>query len=250
MGGGDLDYMDVTHLMTELTRPWEVTENPATKFARDDKIERQLIKAGLATQPNLWLALAMSAFKATGEYDAQIGKFEAKATADKTFDNFRLFIVNKYAKRSKQDKSTAKSVGFGIATTAVAADIPNNDIQAAEAAWAISEVANAIQAAQDKQNDRMMEMFKQMMAMMSKDKLAASKAAHPNQATLVAIARHASIAASNMADQTCNVGNWRSTPPVAQLIGNPPWNARKTSEGAWSTRSLSSGSQARLKSIK
>jgi hypothetical protein len=44
--GGDLDYMDVSDLVTELTKPWEVSENPATKFARDDKYERQLIKAG------------------------------------------------------------------------------------------------------------------------------------------------------------------------------------------------------------
>ena len=45
--GGDLDYMDISDLATELTKPWEASGNPATKFARDDKYERQLIKAGL-----------------------------------------------------------------------------------------------------------------------------------------------------------------------------------------------------------
>ena len=37
-GGRDLNYMDVTELIGTLTKPWEVTENPATKFACDDKI--------------------------------------------------------------------------------------------------------------------------------------------------------------------------------------------------------------------
>ena len=96
----------------------------------------------------------MSAFKGTGEYDAQIG--------------FRPFIVNEYAKQTKQNKSTAKSVGFGIANSAVTTDFSNNDMQAAEAAWAITEVANALQTAQDKQKEHMMEMFKQMMAAMGK----------------------------------------------------------------------------------
>ena len=65
--GGDLDYMDVSDLVTKLTKPWEVSENPATKFARDDKYERQLMKAGLPDQQALRLSLVQAAFKATGE---------------------------------------------------------------------------------------------------------------------------------------------------------------------------------------
>ena len=45
-------------------------------------------------------------------------------------------------------------------------DISDNDIQATEAAWTITKVANAEHAAQDKQSECMMEMFKQMMATM------------------------------------------------------------------------------------
>ena len=86
--GVNLDFIDDTDLMTKLMTTWEVTENPATKFAHDDKIEQQLVKVGLMAQPALCLALAMSAFKATGKYNAQIHKFQAKPTMDKTFDNF------------------------------------------------------------------------------------------------------------------------------------------------------------------
>ena len=76
----------------------------------------------------------MSAFKATGKYDAQIREFEAKATTNKTFDRVRPFIVKEFAKRSKQNKTTAKSVGFGIANSTITTDIPDEDTQAVEAA--------------------------------------------------------------------------------------------------------------------
>ena len=56
------------------------------------------MKAGLTAQPNLQLALAMSAFKGTSKYDAMIHEFEAKPTALKTFDNFHPFIINDFAK--------------------------------------------------------------------------------------------------------------------------------------------------------
>ena len=111
------DFIDITKLMNQLTTHLDVMENSATKFARYDKIEKQLVKAGLTAQPNLCLALAMSAFKSTGEYDTQIHEFKAKSVADKAFANFRPFIINKYAKCTKQHKSTTKSVRFGIAKT-------------------------------------------------------------------------------------------------------------------------------------
>jgi hypothetical protein len=116
--GGDLDYMDVSELIAELTKPWEVSEHPATRYARDDKYERQLIKAGLPDQQALRLSLVQAAFKATGEYDAQLREFDARPRVDRTFTNFRTFIVSEYAKRAKGTRSTVKSVGFGIANAA------------------------------------------------------------------------------------------------------------------------------------
>ena len=63
-GGMLLDYMDVSELTTKLTEPWDGNENPATRFARDDHYERQLIKAGL---PNvLCLNISQALFKVTG----------------------------------------------------------------------------------------------------------------------------------------------------------------------------------------
>ena len=109
------DYMDIMELMAQLMAPWELKENPAMKFACSDKVERQLISFGLGDQSNLRLALALATFKGTGEYDDSIREFEARATPDKMLVNFRPYIINEYAKKSKTNRSTAKSVGFGIA---------------------------------------------------------------------------------------------------------------------------------------
>ena len=69
LGRALIDYMDVMELMAQLIAPWELTENPATKFACYDKIERQLISFGLGDQLNLHLALALAAFKGKGKYN-------------------------------------------------------------------------------------------------------------------------------------------------------------------------------------
>ena len=41
--GGSLDHMDVTELISNIQKPWDGIETPATHFARGDKYERQLL---------------------------------------------------------------------------------------------------------------------------------------------------------------------------------------------------------------
>ena len=117
-GGTELNNDNIAELITKLNTPWEVNKNLATKFARDNKIEKQLAKKGIMAQLLVWLALAKSAFKVTGKYEVALNNFEAKPMADQTFVNFRMFIINEYSKHNKGNCSTAKSVGFGIANTA------------------------------------------------------------------------------------------------------------------------------------
>ena len=109
----------------------------------------------------------MSAFKNTGKYDAHIHEFEGRATADKTFNNFRPFIINEYAKHNKQGKSTAKSIGFRIANAAITMEQVDKEAiaaeHAAETAWAVAEVANALQQSQEKQMDKLMEILTKVM---------------------------------------------------------------------------------------
>ena len=142
----DLDFWDVAILMKQLTTPWDINENVVTKFARDDRTEQLLTKAQIAPMPELRLALALDSFKATGEYEIALGDWDKKPTADKTFANFRPFILKEYAKRSKPNNSTAKSAGFGIANAAQVRALEElREEQQAETAWAVSEIARSLQ---------------------------------------------------------------------------------------------------------
>ena len=106
----------------------------------------------------------LAAFQASGEYDAAIRDWEAKPVADKTFKNFRPFIQREFTKRVKHDKTSAQSVGKGIANQAR----EDNDTpsEADQAAWALAEVASVMQAAQDKQMEKLMELFTKSMEAM------------------------------------------------------------------------------------
>ena len=161
---GTLDFMNESNLLTKLIKPWEVTENPATTFAHDDKIEKQLIKT-FANQQKTYLAFVFGAFKGTGKYNPAICKWEAQPTEDKTFTNFQPFIIAEHAKCNRHNKATASSISHSLANAATT-KINDEELQA----WAIAKVANAIQAAQFKQTDKMMEMFKTMMQAMQGNK--------------------------------------------------------------------------------
>ncbi len=49
--GGSLDHMDVIELISNIQKPWDGTEAPTAHFARGDKYERQLLKAGQRKNP-------------------------------------------------------------------------------------------------------------------------------------------------------------------------------------------------------
>jgi hypothetical protein len=86
--GGTLDHMDVTELFTNIQKPWDGIEAPAAHFARGDKFERQLLKAGQSKNPELRLAFALAAFQASGEFEPALRDWEAKSKVDQTFVNF------------------------------------------------------------------------------------------------------------------------------------------------------------------
>jgi hypothetical protein len=55
--GGSLDHMDVTELISNIQKPWDGIEAPVAHFARGDKYERQLLKAGQRKTQNYDLPL-------------------------------------------------------------------------------------------------------------------------------------------------------------------------------------------------
>eukprot|EP01082_Thalassiosira_pseudonana_P004637 g4040.t1 g4040 contig15:204992-206117(-) len=160
--GGDLDHLDVTELIQQLQKDWDHVEAPATLFARGDKIEGQLVKAGQAANPPLRLAFALATFEASGEFEPSIREWKAKPVADRTFTKFRIFMQKAFTDRNKHNKSTAQSTGRGIVNSAT--DVTMGKVDEAEAAaLAIAEVAMVMQSNQEKQFKQMMEMFKELM---------------------------------------------------------------------------------------
>ena len=83
-----LNDIDVQELIGIMDSAWSPTENPATKFERDDKIEQQIEKVGIPADPQCRLALFKAAVKHSGTFDPAIRKWEAKPKSDQTFTKF------------------------------------------------------------------------------------------------------------------------------------------------------------------
>jgi len=157
--GGSLNHMDITELISNIQKPWDAIETHAVHFARGDKYERQLLKVGQAKNPNLRLAFALSTFQASGEFEPALREWETKPKADQTFVNFRMFVQTEFGEHNKQNKTTAKSVGHGIANSITVKEVEQIEQLEAQALFA-AKLANSMQEQNQKQFKEMMELFK------------------------------------------------------------------------------------------
>ena len=158
--GGDLDDLEITDLNTKMLEPWDGVEAPVTMFARADKYERQLERHSIPKQAELRLSYAVSTYQTSGQFDAAMREWHARLSADKTFSNFRVYIQTEYTKMVKRNRSTAGSVGKGIANV-----VTENKLSDAEAqAMVIAEVANVLQAQNAEQMKNMMAMFEKLLS--------------------------------------------------------------------------------------
>ena len=158
--GGDLDDLEITDLNTKMLEPWDGVEAPVTMFARADKFERQLERHSIPKQAELRLSYAVSTYQTSGQFDAAMREWHAKLSADKTFPNFRMYIQTEFTKMVKRNRSTAGSVGKGIANKATEEKISDAEAQA----MVIAEVANVLQAQNAEQMKNMMMMFEKLLA--------------------------------------------------------------------------------------
>ncbi len=132
---------------------------PAAHFARGDKFERELLKVGQSKNPALRLAFALATFQASGKFEPALRDWEAKPKADQTFVNFRVFIQKEFGKQHKQNKTTAKSVGYGIANSITDKEVEQIEQLEAQALF-VAELANSMQEQSQKHFKEMMEVFK------------------------------------------------------------------------------------------
>ena len=129
-------------------------------FARADKYEHQLERHFIPTQPELRLSYVVSTYQTSGQFDAAMQEWHAKLSTNKTFPNFRVYIQHEYTKQVKQNRSTAGSIGKGVANTAMEEKISDTKAQA----MVIAEVANVLQAQNVEQMKNMMAMFEKLLA--------------------------------------------------------------------------------------
>ncbi len=85
-----------------------------------------------------------------------------KPKVDQAFANFRVFMQKEFGKHHKQNKTTAKPVGFGIANSVTDKDIEQIE-QLEVQALMIAEFANSMQEQSQLQFKEMMDMFKAML---------------------------------------------------------------------------------------
>ena len=109
------------------------------------------------------LAFALATFHASGEFEPALRDWESKPKADQTFANFRVFIQKEFGKQHKHNKTTSKSVGYGIANSAELDQIKQLEAQA----LMISELANRMKDESQKQFKEMMAMFKETLKKIS-----------------------------------------------------------------------------------
>jgi hypothetical protein len=118
-----------------------------------------LLKVGQSKNPELRLAFALATFQASGEFEPALHNWEAKPKADQTFVNFRVFIQKEFGKQHKQNKTTAKSVGYGIANSITDKVVEQIEQLEAQALF-VAKLANSMQEQSQKQFKEMMKMFK------------------------------------------------------------------------------------------
>jgi hypothetical protein len=92
-------------------------------------------------QPELRLSYAISTYQTSGQFDAAMREWHATLFTDKTFPNFCVYIQNKYTKQVKRNRSTAGSIGKGIANMKTEEKISDAKAQA----MVIAEVVNVLQ---------------------------------------------------------------------------------------------------------
>jgi hypothetical protein len=94
--GGALDFADTKTLLAERDTEWDLSKNPQVYFNRVKKAVKALTRAGITSDMNKHRDMALYYFKASGEFDAVVRKWENKAAVDKMWINIKTFIATEY----------------------------------------------------------------------------------------------------------------------------------------------------------
>jgi hypothetical protein len=172
------------------------------------------------------------------DFEPALRKWEVKPTADQTFATFCIFMQKEFSKHYKQNKTTAKLVGYGIANSITNKKV--DQIEQLEAqALMIAKHVNSMQEQSQKQFKEMMEMFKATL------KTNSPTPAIPKGGAGGERKRNAHTVGWRCITSPKHASNLKPTPPNALRDGR----ARKAPEGVRRSSPQRSGNQARLISL-
>jgi hypothetical protein len=154
-----LDNLEITDLNTKMWELWDGVEAPVMIFARAHKYDHQLECHKIPKQPELRLSYAISTYQISGQFDAAMQEWHAKLLANKTFPNFCVYMTE-FPKMIKQNRSTTRSVGKGVANKVTKEKL----LDAKAQAMVIAEVVNVLQAQNTEQMKNMITMFEKLLA--------------------------------------------------------------------------------------
>ena len=177
-------------------------------------------------------------FQSVGKFKSALREWEVKPTADQTFANFRIFMQKEFGKHHKQNKTTAKLVGYGIANSIT--DKAVDQINHLEAqTLIIAKFANSMQEQSQKQFKEILDLFKATLNTNTLPTPTTPKGGAGKKKKKCPHCKTRCITSPKLAS------NLMPTPPNALRDGR----ARKAPEGARRSSPQSSGNRARLISL-
>ncbi len=90
--GEMLDFADTNELLTERDRDWNINKNSQLYFNRVEKAMKGLTRCGIPSDLNEHRDMALYYLKAASEFVAACHEWEAKPTANKSWQNIKTFI--------------------------------------------------------------------------------------------------------------------------------------------------------------
>ncbi len=117
------------------------------------------MKVGQNKNPELQLAFALARFQSAGEFKSALHEWDVKPKLDQTFANFHIFMQKEFGKHHKQNKTTARLVGYGIANSITKKEVEKIEHLEAQVLM-IAKLANSMQEQSQKQFKEILDLFK------------------------------------------------------------------------------------------
>ena len=103
-------------VMVKRNQPWNPSEHPVSFFNHVKKAIKQLIKAEINPDKNIWNDCALITFNKCSDFNKVINNWDKKPMRDQRWDELKKFMPTEYSKmKLKADEWSIKAAGYGTA---------------------------------------------------------------------------------------------------------------------------------------